>query len=247
MHAHAIARNAARKYVMSITACIILLSGVCLGIIAWPDASSAATTNAVLVQPSTGGYLGSALELGQRKTLASKGVEPYKSAYSDVVSFANGKLGSSPSPQNPLNIPGTTGPFVDDTAAAYGLALAYSSTGDVKYAQKSRDYIMAWVNTTKSTSNTCPGSASSATQARNVSRSPGAMAGNMLPPVARIRRKPNWRRVSCASSIRARVVVAEPTTGVAFTSCSPLAGIDPGLGRRSCRRPEPWSRTRFRC
>ncbi len=30
---------------------------------------------------------------------------------------------------------------MDDTATAYGLALAYNMTGDVKYAQKSRDFI----------------------------------------------------------------------------------------------------------
>jgi hypothetical protein len=120
--------------------------------------STTATAPLVLVQVGTG-YLAGA-ELGQRTQLASQGVEPYKSAVSNVISFANGKLSSSPKPQQPLNISGTTGPFVDDTATAYGLALAYSVTGNVKYAQKSRDFIMAWVQTTKSTSNTCPNSGS---------------------------------------------------------------------------------------
>ncbi len=183
MHARATARNAARTYMMSITACIILLSGVCLSIIAWPDASSAATTNAVLVQPATGGYLGSALELAQRKTLASQGVEPYKSAMSNVTSFANGKLSSSPKPQEPLNITGTTGAFVDDTATAYGLALAYSTSGDVKYAQKSRDFIMAWVNTTKTTVNACPDSGSCQTSLIIGRVGPGfVFAANLIKP-----------------------------------------------------------------
>src|SRR5262249_14529039 len=108
--------------------------------------STAATSQIVAVQVGPGYLAGP--ELAQRTQLASKGVEPYKSAVSNAISFANGKLGSSPSPQQPLNISGTTGPFVGDTATAYGLALAYGVTGDVKYAKKARDFIMAWVKTT---------------------------------------------------------------------------------------------------
>ena len=78
----------------------------------------------MLVQPATGGYLGSSAELLQRKQLAAQGVAPYKAAVSDALSFANGKLSSNPSPQNPPNLSGTTGPFVADTPPAYGLALA---------------------------------------------------------------------------------------------------------------------------
>ncbi len=110
-------------------------------------------------QPSSG-YLGSSAELAQRAQMAAQGVEPYRSAANDAIGFANGKLSSTPAPQEPLNIPGTEGPFVDDTATAYGLALAYNITGNVKYAQKSRDFIMAWVQKTKSTQNTCPDSGS---------------------------------------------------------------------------------------
>ena len=55
-----------------------------------------------------------------------------------------------------LDIPGTEGPFVDDTATAYGLALAYATSGDIRYAQAARDYIDAWVGTTKGLVNACP-------------------------------------------------------------------------------------------
>lgn len=122
--------------------------------------AAAPVGNIVAVQPSSGGFVVSSVELQQRNQLATRGVDPYKSAVSDAVSFANGKLGSSPSPQQPLNISGTTGPFVDDTATAYGLALAYNATGDAKYAAKARDFIMAWVKTTTSTTNTCTDSGS---------------------------------------------------------------------------------------
>ena len=62
------------------------------------------------------GYLGSAAELAQRAQMAAQSVEPYRSAANDAISFANGKLNSAPTPQEPLNISGTEGPFVDDTA-----------------------------------------------------------------------------------------------------------------------------------
>jgi len=121
--------------------------------------SSGGSALALSVQTGAG-YLGSPAELRQRAQMAAQNVEPYKSATNDVINFANGKLNSAPAPQEPLNIPGTDGPFVDDTANAYGLALAYNMTGDVKYAQKSRDFIMAWVQKTKTTQNACPDSGS---------------------------------------------------------------------------------------
>jgi hypothetical protein len=124
-----------------------------------PPSTGGSTTLATSVQVGPG-YLGADNELVARAQLAGQGVEPYKSAVSNVVSFGNGKLSASPSPQEPLNIPDTTGPFVNDTATAYGLALAYKVTGNIKYAQKSRDFIMAWVQTTKTTVNTCPDSGS---------------------------------------------------------------------------------------
>lgn len=125
-----------------------------------PAPAQPSQTPPPVTQNNSAGFLTTASELRQRKQLADQGVEPYKSAVSDVISYANGALGSSPSPQQPLDIPDTSGPFVDDTATAYGLALAYGITGDSRYAQKSRDFIMAWVNTTKSTQNTCPDSGS---------------------------------------------------------------------------------------
>jgi Alginate lyase len=108
--------------------------------------------------PPASGYLISRSELQQRKHLADRGIEPYQSAVSDLMHFANEKLNASPAPQNPLDIPGTTGPFVDDTATAYGLALAYSLTSDLRYAQKAHEFIMAWVQTTTATVHTCPNS-----------------------------------------------------------------------------------------
>ncbi len=123
-----------------------------------------ATTNPTNTPVPTGppgeqkGYIVTNNELRQRKQLADQGQEPYKSAYGPVISYANNMLNQNPSPQQPLNIPGTTGPFVDDSNAANGLAIAYGLTNDTRYAAKAKEFIMAWVNTTKSTSNTCPDS-----------------------------------------------------------------------------------------
>ncbi len=189
MHSSIIApsHSGLQRQIARLLATIGLIICTLAGTLAQPAATHAAPSAAsgplVLVQPATGGYLGSSAELAQRKQLAGQGVEPYKSAVSDALSFANGKLSSSPKPQNPLDISGTTGPFVDDTATAYGLALAYSATGDVKYAQKSRDFIMAWVNTTKSTSNTCPNSGSCQTSLIIGRVGPGfVFAANLIKP-----------------------------------------------------------------
>jgi Alginate lyase len=62
---------------------------------------------------------------------------------------------TAPRPMANLDIPGTEGPFVDDTATAYGLGLAYAATGDVRYALGARAYIMAWVDTTTRLVNAC--------------------------------------------------------------------------------------------
>jgi hypothetical protein len=93
------------------------------------------------------GYIVTNAELAQRRS------RPEADA---MLSYANSALNRNPSPQNPLNIPGTTGPFVDDSNAVNVLGIAYGLTGDVKYAVKAREYIMAWVNTTKSLTNACP-------------------------------------------------------------------------------------------
>lgn len=93
------------------------------------------------------GYIATNTELAQRRSQGGP-----------AISYADNALGRNPNPQNPLNIPGTTGPFVDDANAVNVLGIAYGLTGDIKYASKAREYIMAWVNTTKSLTNACPDS-----------------------------------------------------------------------------------------
>ena len=74
----------------------------------------------------------------------------------DLLDWAEQAVDRSPDPAERLRIKGTEGPFVDDTAAAYGLALAWTVTGDDQYAEAAARYIMAWVDTTVSTERTCP-------------------------------------------------------------------------------------------
>jgi hypothetical protein len=117
------------------------------------------TTPAGGIVGASKGYLTNNSELKERKSLADSGQEPYKSAVADLLSFANSHMGS-PSPQSSISIPGTDGPFVTDSGIVYAMGLAYGLTGDAKYAQKGREYIMAWVNTAKGSTNTCPDSGS---------------------------------------------------------------------------------------
>ena len=105
---------------------------------------------------TTVGYLVPPADLADRAAKASKGVEPWASAKADLLKDADRAIPPAPHPAASLDIPDTEGPFVDDTATAYGLALAYSVTGDVRYAEAARDYIMAWVGTTKRLLNVCP-------------------------------------------------------------------------------------------
>ena len=102
------------------------------------------------------GYLTDPAGLRERARLARQGVEPYASAVADLLDWAERAVDWSPNPVERLRIKGTEGPFVEDTAAAYGLALAWTVTGDDKYAEAAARFIMAWVDTTVSTERTCP-------------------------------------------------------------------------------------------
>jgi Alginate lyase len=102
------------------------------------------------------GYLVLPADLADRASKAAQGVEPWQAAQQGLLSDVDAALNGSPHPKVSLNIPGTQGPFVDDTASAYGLALAYAVTGDQRYAVQARSYIMAWTSMTTRLVNACP-------------------------------------------------------------------------------------------
>jgi hypothetical protein len=102
------------------------------------------------------GYLVLPTDLADRASKATQGVEPWQAAQQGLLSDVDAALNGSPHPKVNLNIPGTEGPFVDDTASAYGLALAYAVTGNQQYAVQARSYIMAWASTTTRLVNACP-------------------------------------------------------------------------------------------
>jgi Alginate lyase len=101
------------------------------------------------------GYLAERSDLIQRAALARSGVQPYAAALDDLLVWARKAVRRDPRPAERLRIKGTEGPFVDDTATAYGLALAHVMTGERDYGEAAARYIMAWVDTTTSTRNTC--------------------------------------------------------------------------------------------
>jgi hypothetical protein len=103
-----------------------------------------------------GGYLVSRDELIERAQLARQGVEPYRTAVDDLLEWADDAVEDRPRPAERLRIRGTEGPFVDDTATAYGLALAHVVTGEPRFAEAAAEFVMAWVDTTTSTVDTCP-------------------------------------------------------------------------------------------
>ena len=101
------------------------------------------------------GYLTTLDELQRRAARAAAGHEPDATAVRDLLDWAAGAIDASPHPSELLQIDGTTGPFVDDTANAYGLALAWGVTGDRRYALAARRDVMAWATTTRELVNAC--------------------------------------------------------------------------------------------
>jgi Alginate lyase len=107
-------------------------------------------------RPVEPGYLAPLGVLRERASLAGQGAAPYAEAVNDLLEFADAALEHEPAPQEPLEISGTEGPFVDDSAASYGLALAHVVTGDDAYARRAAEIIAAWVETTRTTVDACP-------------------------------------------------------------------------------------------
>ncbi len=101
------------------------------------------------------GFLADRAAIDQRVAWANEGREPFASGLQELMAFADEARIDDPRPKEPLNISGTDGPFVEDAAAAYGLAMAYVATGDVTYAEAASRYLMAWATTTRTMRNTC--------------------------------------------------------------------------------------------
>jgi len=142
---------------------IALVGVVALAVLGLAAISRPATTVAPTASPSdalplgdpAGVLLATVPDIERRVALARAGREPFASALAELFADADRFLAEPPRPQEPLDIPGTDGPFVDDTTAAYGLALAYVATGEDRYARHAADILRAWSTTTRTTKHTC--------------------------------------------------------------------------------------------
>ena len=105
--------------------------------------------------PQTG-YLVDPGTLRERARRAAAGEEPYRAAVDDLLEWAATAVTEAAHPVDPILILGTSGPFVDDARRAYGLGLAYAVSGDERFAAAARATIRAWVDTARSTTDTCP-------------------------------------------------------------------------------------------
>jgi alginate lyase len=139
---------------------VIVGAGIVGGGRSVPSSSPSALPEPTVVLPLPGsaatGFLFRPTDLLERARQAAAGTEPLAGALSELVADAEAALPPDPRPVADLNIPDTEGPFVDDTATAYGLALAYATTGDVRYAEGAKAYIQAWIQTTSKLTNACP-------------------------------------------------------------------------------------------
>jgi hypothetical protein len=118
-----------------------------------PSPGASASVPAVVADRA---YLVSLPELRARVASARAGQQPDQSALADLLSWAQTAVDGTPDPSEPLRIDGTTGPFVDDSATAYGLALAWGATGDLRYATAARGFVMAWAQRTRTLLGACP-------------------------------------------------------------------------------------------
>ena len=117
--------------------------------------ATAEPTGSVAPVSLVSGYLADRAAIEQRVQWAHDGLEPFATGLRDLIDFADQARLDDPRPREPLNISGTDGPFVEDAAAAYGLAIAYVATGDTGYAEAAARYLMAWATTNRTTRNTC--------------------------------------------------------------------------------------------
>lgn len=120
-----------------------------------PTPSPTPTPSPLPSEPE-GGLLATHAEIEQRVAWGRAGIEPFATALDDLLADADRRLAEEPDPREPLDIRGTDGPFVDDSASAYALALAWVATGDQRYADHAADYLRAWSTTTRTTRHTCP-------------------------------------------------------------------------------------------
>jgi len=120
-----------------------------------PDIEPTVRVEDAAVVPVAGAGLVSADEVAERVEAAERGDEPAAEAWEQLLEDADDAVARGPDPQEPLDIPDTDGPFVEDGAAAYALALAAVGTGEDRYAEAGRDFLLDWATTNRTTENTC--------------------------------------------------------------------------------------------
>jgi hypothetical protein len=120
-----------------------------------PDIEPTTRVEDAEVVPVPGAGLVTAAEVEERVEAAERGDEPVAEAWEQVLEDADAAVERGPDPQEPLDIPDTDGPFVEDGAAAYALALAAVGSGEDRYAEAGRDLLLAWATTNRTTENTC--------------------------------------------------------------------------------------------
>jgi hypothetical protein len=102
------------------------------------------------------GYLTTVAELRERARQAARGNEPARAAVADLEARLPALRARAPRPSEVIDIAGTEDPFVDDAAAAYGLALGWGIAGDRRDAVAAAAYVTAWSRTARRIDNACP-------------------------------------------------------------------------------------------
>lgn len=105
--------------------------------------------------PPERGYLADRSAMVDVAGLAAQGSEPWQSGRDQLLAFADDAVRRGPHPAPVLDLDDTSGDFVDDTTDSYALALAWSVTGQERYASAAARIVNSWVSTARATRNTC--------------------------------------------------------------------------------------------
>lgn len=165
------ARRSQAAAVLAVALLIVALGGVVFGLAgnvpAGGKGSPAPSGLRAGISPSPSfatpvgtGYLTSVDELRLREAMARAGREPQATALKDLLAEADRALVRDPQPRNPLTWRGNAR-FLPDTQDAYTLALAWVVSDDKRYARRSAEFMMAWVDGVDQTSETCHNSGGS--------------------------------------------------------------------------------------
>ena len=146
-----------RRRVLPVAIVFAIVAGIVVAVLgSAPDLRPIASASATIPPVAIDGYLVSVAGLRQRAADAARGIAPFAAAVDDLQAWAENAVKISPQPVQPLVVVGNDNVLVSDASRAYGLGLAYVTSGDERFAAAAAATIRAWVGRVKWADDICP-------------------------------------------------------------------------------------------